>query len=78
MNGLSARFIEHVPSSEGSQADVWLIEPNGDEHRIRCLLRGLSTEIAGSPEALTYLHTRYTDQAVCFTAREAVLQRLNG
>ena len=74
LSALRSRILRPVHSMDGRQADIVLIEPNGDEHVVRCLLRGLETEIGGDPEALTYLNSRYGDPAVCFTAREAVLR----
>ena len=32
MQGLQTRFLRFVYSTEGRQADLILIEPNGDEH----------------------------------------------
>jgi hypothetical protein len=36
---LHARWVQEVPSAEGLQADIILVEPNGDEHPVRCLVR---------------------------------------
>ena len=73
MSGLRSRFICEVPSSEGTQADVMLIEPNGDEHPVRCLVRPTQTDLFGDPEILEYLRARYTDQVVYKAALAATL-----
>lgn len=67
-------MIQFVPSPDGPQADVALIEPNDDEHVVRCLLRrGAGTEIGGDNDALIYLNERYGDEMVCLTAQGIVL-----
>jgi len=74
MNGLRAQFLESVPSDDGPQADVLLIEPNGDPYRVRCLCRHNGrTDIGGDHEELLYLNGRYGDQAVCGAARAVTL-----
>lgn len=70
---LRARFIRHVPSQDGRQADIVLIEPNGDEHPVRCLMRPNGTEIGGDGESLQYLNVKYGDVEVCLAAQGAVL-----
>lgn len=70
---LKARFVRQVPSPDGRQADVVLIEPNGDEHPVRCLMRPTGTEIGGDGESLNYLNEKYGDAEVCLTAQGAVL-----
>jgi len=53
-----------------------LIEPNGDETRVRCLCRGDLTEIGvdgRETEGLTYLNKRYGGTAVCTAARKVTL-----
>lgn len=70
---LASRFLRWVPSPAGKQGDVLLVEPNGDEHVVRCLVKGLETEIGGDGESLAYLNSRYGDQAVCLAARGAVM-----
>lgn len=70
---LQARFIRFVPSPDGQQADVALVEPNGDEHEVRCLIKKDGTDIGGNHDALVYLNKRYGDQTVCLAAQSAVL-----
>lgn len=72
---LRGRFIRFVPSPEGRQADVALVEPNGDEHVVRCLIGVDGTDIGGNRDELVYLNERYGDQTVCLAARSAVLGR---
>lgn len=72
MMGLRARLIRHVPSPDGRQADVALIEPNGDEHEVRCLIKPNGTDIGGDREALHYLNEKYGDEEVCLAAQGAV------
>lgn len=79
MGLLRARLVGPVPSSEGIQAEVILIEPNGDEHSVRCLCRSNgSTDIGGDSEVLDYLNTKYGDQSVCGLAREVTLGSTGG
>lgn len=74
MQCLRARLIEHVPSPEGTQADVVLIEPNGDEHTVRCLCRrDGTTELGGDGQMLAFLNHKYGDQSVCSLARQITL-----
>lgn len=72
-HGLRASLIRHVPSTAGNQADIALIEPNGDEHKVRCLIRSNGTEIGGDEADLHYLNEKYGDQEVCLAAQDAVL-----
>ncbi len=60
-------------SEQGFLGEVLLIEPNGDEYPIHCLVKDLGTEISGDAEHLDYLNKRYGEPEVCFTARETVL-----
>ena len=70
---LRGRFIRSVPSPDGPQADIALIEPNGNEFEVRCLIRKTGTDIGGNPAALQYLHNRYGGDKVCLTAQGTVL-----
>lgn len=71
--GLRARLIRYVPSPDGRQGDVALIEPNGDEHEVRCLIKSDGTEIGGEGESLHYLNEKYGDAEVCLAAQGAVV-----
>jgi len=73
MSELRGRFVCDVPSDDGRQADVMIIEPNGDEHLVRCLVRPNQTDIGGNPEILQYLNERYGIQAVYKAALAATL-----
>jgi len=70
---IRARLIEYVPSPDGKQADVALIEPNGDELCVRCLVIGMTAEIGGDGEALRYLFEKYGKRDVALAAQGAVL-----
>ncbi len=60
MGVLRARKIESVPSLQGVQADIALIEPNGDEYRVRCLCKlDGSTDIGGDPDVIAFLNAKY-------------------
>lgn len=78
MHGLQARFLRFVPSTEGTQADLTLTEPNGDEHLVRCLCRpsgSIDIGEVGNGETLGYLDDRYGSQTVCALCRDAMLGR---
>ncbi len=72
MSELRGRLINYVYSSEGSQADIALVEPNGDEHVIRCLVKPTGTDLGGVAETLAYLSDRYGPEKVCRTAKRTV------
>lgn len=74
MIGLRARLLEHVPSPDGTQADILLIEPNGDEHRVRCLCkRDGTTDLGGDGELVTFLNDKYGEKTVWALARQMTL-----
>lgn len=76
MNGLRAELMRHVPSPDGPQADVLLIEGSGEEHQIRCLCKPDGTTdlgVMGSPEQLVALEERYGPQVICALARQITL-----
>jgi hypothetical protein len=74
MNGLRALLINRVLSQDGPQADVLLVEPNGDEHLIRCLCRhDGTTEIGGDGQMVEYLNHKYGDQTVWALSRQIAL-----
>ena len=76
MADLQVRLIRYVDSEEGTQADLLLIEPNGDEHRVRCLCKkDGSTDIGeeGDGQVLAYLNNRYGPVAVCTVSRRATI-----
>ena len=76
MNVLRAQLIGYVDSDDGTQADLLLIEPNGDKHRVRCLYkRDCSTDIGeeGDGQALAYLNERYGPEVVCTVSRRATI-----
>jgi len=70
---LTAKVLAHVPTPEGPQADLLLIEPNGDSTQVRCLAKESGTEIAGESDYIDYLNRRYGPQMVSLTARWATL-----
>ena len=62
MDELRAELVRRVQSPDGLLADIVLIEPNGDEYEVQCLLRhDGTTEIgeAGNGESLKYLNENY-------------------
>ena len=72
-NILTGRFVENVYSPEGKQCMLLLIEPNGDQYLLRCLVKagGSKTDIADDRygATLTYLIERYGRDQVMETAR---------
>ena len=74
MNGLQAKLLGYVPSPDGTQADLLLLEPNGNENRVRCLCkRDGSTDIGGDAERVDYLNTKYGSQTVWTLSRQITL-----
>ena len=71
---LQGRLVGYVDSAVGKQADIILVEPNGDQHPVRCLVRQHGTQIDGDGEMIDYLNERYSPQAVCSVAKWTVLQ----
>jgi len=69
---LTGRFSAIVASPRGKQAEVWLVEPNGDEHLVRCLVLSSGVEIGGDGDTLAYLNNRYGAAAVSLTAKSVV------
>jgi len=75
-NNLSGRLFRNVYSPEGKQAEIYLIEPNGDEHLVRCLVKDKDSETiiaASKGETIVYLNDRYGSANVWSTARGIVL-----
>ena len=79
MSGLTARKIEEIPTNEGIQAHIALVEPNGDEHIVscRCGFDG-STDITefGTTGVVAYLSERYGAQIVRDLTRQTTLTNL--
>ncbi len=50
-----------------------IIEPNGDEHLMRCIVLPNRTDLECDPEILDYLGTRYGEEAVYRVALAATL-----
>ena len=73
MGGLNAELVRRVPSPEGPQADVLLVEPNGEKHLVRCLVKPTGTDLGGDGEVLAYLNDRYGPAAVVQSARQVTL-----
>lgn len=76
MSGLRAELMRHVPSPDGPQADILLIEPGGEEHQIRCLCRmDGTTELGelGNGERLRYLEGKYGAQVIWALTRQITL-----
>jgi len=76
MEELRAEKMRSVPSDRGPQADVLLIEPDGQEHQVRCLcLDGGNTEIGvdSSIALFNYLASVYgEDQVLSLCRRETM------
>ena len=72
MGPLRGELVRKLASDADCEADVDLIEPNGDRHRVRCEIRGEITRLTGDGENIDYLNQRYGEPVVCFTARFAV------
>jgi len=73
VGALRGRYIGELPTVEGRLLAVVLIEPNGDEHPIECLMRQSQTDLAGDPETIEYLKARYGEEEVYKAALAAAL-----
>ena len=76
MANLRAEFLERSPSDEGKQAVLVLIEPNGDEHQVRCLCRpdgSMDVSEFGDGTMLIYLNDRYGQTVVGELCREITM-----
>jgi len=67
-----------VPSTEGAQGEVALIEPNGDRYVVRCLVTPAKTEVNGEKAMMDYLHKEYGYQRVGDVAAAEVVRFFNG
>jgi len=79
MPGLRAFLMRHVPSDDGSQADVLFVESNGAEHQIRCLCRTnglteLGDHVTGGV-SLKYLREQYGDQVLAALGEQVALRQ---
>lgn len=73
MQPLQARWVAAVPSVEGRQADLLLVEPNGDEYAVRCLVKpDRKIDLGGQPQDIEYLCARYGTAIVFMTAGRMV------
>ncbi|HJP82581.1 MAG TPA: hypothetical protein VJ835_03670 [Fimbriimonadaceae bacterium] len=73
---LRARVVKSLPDHDGPEADLKLIEPNGDAYLLRCRCRmDGSVEIGrvGLGDELNYLNRRYGIGEVCSVCREAIM-----
>ncbi len=74
MSGLRAELMRPDLSPDGKQADVLLIEPNGDEHKVRCLCKhGGSTDMGCIGENVKFLSEKYGEQTVWALARQMTI-----
>lgn len=76
MAGLTARITAEIPSSDGIQAGVALLEPNGDEHVVRCLCKlDCTTDIGevGDESVFEYLADHYGSQTIWALTRQVTL-----
>ena len=76
MNGLFGRFVNYLPTNEGVQANILLIEGNGDEYPVKCLARASGTDVNGDTVYLNYLNQRYGPETVATVARRTATGRL--
>lgn len=69
---LRAFAIRREQTERGLEADVIVVEPNGDVHRISCVCAATGTEIGADGPIVPYLDARYGNQVFCGTVRRAV------
>ncbi len=68
--------MRHVPSNEGRQADLLIIEPDGQEHQIRCLCRADGTTVLGElgdGKRIPHLDRKYGSQVIWALTRQVTL-----
>jgi hypothetical protein len=73
VKGLQSELVKYIASPEGPQADVLLIEPNGDRHPIRFVMKLSGVELLGDPATIAYLYERYGVGAVAGWALKAAV-----
>lgn len=72
-HGLRAFAVRRERTANGLVADVIVVEPNGDEHRVRCICREDGTEIGADGPVVPYLNDRYGDRVFCANVRQAAM-----
>lgn len=72
---LTVQVLEWSRGPYGPMGEVLLLEPNGDSYPFFVKIVGEETEITGDPTVLDYLEDRYSSPVVCFTCRNALLQK---
>jgi hypothetical protein len=72
MNELRARLISIADVPEGKQAQVLVLEPNGDNCMVECIVRPTGTEIGGDSTEIEYLEKRYGSREIWLAARQAI------
>lgn len=70
---LTAFVVSRTVLDGEIQAEVILIEPNGDEHTVSCTsFSDGHLEVTGDGEMLDYLNDRYTPQGVSRAVRDSI------
>lgn len=73
-----AFLLRRERTEKGIEADVEVIEFNGDRYSVRCVCRGDGTEIGAEGDVVPYLHQRYGGEAFCRAIRTAVMDGWRG
>lgn len=76
MGTLRAELMRRVPSPQGPQSDVLLVESSGEEHQVRCLCKEDGTteiSVLDGPERLIVLEERYGEQVIWALCRQITL-----
>ncbi len=72
---LTVTVLEWSKGPGGPMGEVLLLEPNGDSYPFFVKIVGEETEITGDQTVLDYLEDRYSSPEVCFSCRNALLEK---
>jgi len=76
MTGLKGEFMRFVPSNDGVQAELFLIEPTGEELQVRCLCRHngkIDIGVIGDPQHFERMVKTYSPDVVFGVSRHVTL-----
>lgn len=78
MTGLAGEFMRFVPSDDGVQAELFLIEPTGEELQVRCLCRHngkIDIGVIGDPRHFERMVQIYSTEVVFGLSKHVTLSK---